>query len=201
MARHVPGHWFGVKGKSICQAVWTRSVHALDAAAKGLVSMAFLYDIEKAFDNVEFSFLIDSAIDLDFPIDLLLLLIDLYQRPRYVSVGKGVVTVAMVLRSAIAGESFADLMMLLLMIRIDKNVRQDWPLLQLSIAVVADDYQILLSGRLSDVVAVAPKLHKSVCDRFLEVGLPPSAKKFVALASTPALKSALAASAPRLAKG
>ena len=79
-----------------------------------------------------------------FPLQLLRFLFALYTAPRHFVIGRGVVRTAVPTRSTVAGCSFADIMMCLVMLWVNEQVAAASDAM---IAVVADDFQILCVGK------------------------------------------------------
>ena len=83
----VPGNWYGVRGRSVIQAAWSRLTMARYLSdTKGMDTSAILFDVTKAFDHLQWNDLRAAADTLAFPMDLFEFLISLYSCPRFMLV-------------------------------------------------------------------------------------------------------------------
>ena len=140
-----------------------------------------MYDVMKAFDHLDWRVLLEAAKQLSFPLMLLRFLIHLYSSTRHIIIGKGIVRVTQPRRSVVAGCTFADIMMFLVMKIIDAKVRRAAP--AAFTAVVADDFQFLVIRSKDLAISTTLAAHAATRKAFLEAGLPISVKKQVLLGS------------------
>ena len=96
-------------------------------------------------------------------------------------IGKGVVRTCLPIRSVVAGCTFADIMMFLVMTGIDTCVRKAAPLAQA--AVVADDYQLLVCKPREQAIRIMLRAHAACTAAFNSVGLHVSVKKQILVTS------------------
>ena len=96
-------------------------------------------------------------------------------------IGNGNVRSSQPVHSVVAGCTFADVMMFLVMHGIDSRVRAAAPLA--SMAVAADDYQILFCKPREQAIRITLRAHNACREAFRAVGMPVSSKEQVLLAS------------------
>ena len=106
---------------------------------------------------------------------LLRFILSLYAITRYVVIGKGIVRSSVPVRSTVAGCTFADIMMFLVMRIVDDKVRWAAPLAHT--AVVADDFQVLVCRRREHAIRIPLAAHNAARRAFEDVGLPVAAKQ------------------------
>ena len=145
------------------------------AKLTGDVAIAILYDVTKAFDNISFDMLFACARRIAFPTAFLAFLVDIYMARRYVVIDNVVAASVCPNRFVLAGCSFADIMMFLLMMTVDLHVAQAAPTVHRG--VVADDYQILVTHPLKEAVRCTVEAHAAATSAFMDLKLPVSAKK------------------------
>ena len=104
----------------------------------------------------------------------------MYALKRYVVIGKGIVRTSVPVRFAVAGCTFADIMLFLVMRIVDAKIKKAAPLAQT--AVVADDFQILVRRRREQAIRITLAAHNAARRAFDDVGLPVSAQKQVLIA-------------------
>ena len=118
----VPIHWYGVKGRPSSQAACSRLIAARYAKATGATAICILYDVTKASDHLDWRTIVQAAVALEFPLLILRFLICLYSLSRDVVIGRGIIRSSRPVRSVVAGCTFADIMMFLVMRIINEKV-------------------------------------------------------------------------------
>ena len=137
---HPRTYWYGETGKSCELCVWIQSVLAEYASAKGHTYSALLHDLEKAYENVKHSLLIQEAKRFGFPLRVLQLALMLYRVPRRVVLGGVATALVATEQTIVAGCTFATtLLKLTLMHAVDVVVTRH-P--QAHVAVVVDDITV-----------------------------------------------------------
>ena len=138
-------YFFGKKGKGALVGAWRVAAVAEYAKLKGVHSAVTLYDVIKAFDNVDHERLQVSMRRYGFNWVLMRFLLALYSAPRAIVVGRVVTKAVCPTRSILPGDSFADLMMRLVLLPVLDVVAAKWE--RLYITCVADDVQFLTFGK------------------------------------------------------
>ena len=111
----MPRHWYGVSGRPSSQAAWSRVIAACYAKVTGSIAVGLSYDVSKAFDHLDWRVVQHAARTLGFPIVLLRFLLRLYVVRRHVVIGNGIARSSSAMRSSMAGCTFADLVIFLVM--------------------------------------------------------------------------------------
>ena len=198
MRRSIGHQWFGVEGRSVERAVWTRLTAAGYARARGQSSAAVLYDIQKAFDHIRWKHLIRIAEKRGFPADLLIFILNVHRSTRTVAIGARHVQKVCPSLSIIAGCVFADTMMYLMMTEVVDEVQAECPATEF--AVVADDFQGLTVGRPEEVANDIVTIDNTTTRAFDRLDLPLAIKKSVGMVSDDATSKAISKRSPLLAK-
>ena len=113
-------------------------------------------------------------------------------------IGKGIVRTSQPVRSTVAGCTFADIMMFLVMKVVDKKVREAAP--PAHSAVVADDYQILVCRPREQAMRITLAAHNATRSVFAAMRLPVSEKKQILMASDELVAKEVAAADATLKK-
>ena len=130
---------FGGPAGSSLASVWRQSAINEYAVNRGLSAATALYDIVKAFENINHQHLINQAVKYGFNLCVLRWCIRCY-RMRRVIVVQGVATNQVCTsKTVVPGDSFADILMFLSILSALDNTVKEFE--QLHIAVVADDIQ------------------------------------------------------------
>ena len=217
MRKILPSNWYGTEARAPERAVWVHSTATAFAKARGRKSSAVLFDVTKAFDHLRWGHLIRAARKRGFPMDLLALLHSIHTTNRLVVVDGVVVDDVQPNISVVAGCACADLMMLLVMLDIDEDVKREEP--GVMTAVVADDYQVLAVDDVKPIAMDSSTIGdnhgmykardsqtkmvaavNATVSAFRRAHLPVADDKLVALASTRQLEKDLAVANPALAK-
>ena len=169
------------KGPTHVQAAWSRLIAARYAKAVGDTAICTLYDIRKAFDHLDWRAIMSAAKELGFPMMLLRFLLVLYGLTRYVVIGRGIVRESILVRSTVAGCTFADIIMFIVMRIVDDKVRKAAP--HAHTAVVADDFQVLVTKPREQAIRITLAAHSAARKAFADAGLPIAANKQILLAS------------------
>ena len=184
LADAVPGSWYGVRGKSVIQAAWTRLAAARYLSDnRQLDTTAILFDVTKAFYHIQWPDLRESADTLGFPIDLLNFLIKIYSVPRLLMVAGLVASRVQPTLSVVAGCAFADCCMALIMVSVERifRIKIFGEEAEVLTATVADDYQILVATSAGRRISTTIKVFQAASDAFTHHMLPVAAKKLAAL--------------------
>ena len=196
MKANVPKNWFGVEGRASIQAARTRSTRAAYAAYRGWSSAACLVDVQKAYDHVRWSKLIVAARKYGFPDNLLRTLYWLHSGTRVVVVDSYVVDFVVPAISIVAGCTFADVLMFLIMRTVADEVAASAP--KALTAVVADDFQVLACGPHFEGASLCARAANAAARAFSALALPLAKEKLVTLTSCAAAAKVLIFNAPFL---
>lgn len=138
-------YFFGVKGNDALVGAWRVAALAEHAKRKGIHSVAALYDVIKAFDHVDHERLQASMRRYGFNLVLLRFLLAVYSSPWAIVVGRVVTDAVCPTRSILPGDSFADLMMRMMLLPVLGTAAAKWD--QLYVTCIADDVQFLARGK------------------------------------------------------
>lgn len=181
---HQRTYLFGTHGRAAPWCVWRLGVLAENAVLKDLSCTALLLDIAKAFENVLHEILVGRALAMDFPDAILRFWLALYQGPRRIIANKVVgIPVNTVNRTIVAGDSFADLFMRMMIVPIIDKLLHTYSCV--IPGAVADDIQILTIGTEQFCQNVGAAMSQDLIDAMRSSKLPLSIPNLVLLSSSP----------------
>ena len=185
MMATAPPNWYGVRGRSVARAAWSRGVAARHFMEdEGWSTLVFLLDVTEAFDHLQWSDIWEAAQVYSFPIDLMAFLLRLYGGVRYIMLGTRMAATAIPKLSVIAGCAFADCCMLLIMLTVNRRIAlatESIPNASFLTATVADDLQIMVATSKDRIGKVAADTYRTITSVYRVLLLPLSAKKLCAL--------------------
>ena len=196
MKKWVPKNWYGTEGKPTERAVWSHAVAVKYAKSRNKAAAAGLFDVTKAFDHLRWYHILRSARRHGFPEDLLAMLHHMHNGTRHVVVDGEVVAKVTPSISVIAGCTFADQTIFMVMLEVDGYVKYRCP--EATTAVVADDFQILMVDAPERTAAGFAKIANTTFDALKLVDLPVAMKKMATLATTLDICKKIVAKVPKL---
>ena len=192
-ARNDDGSIYGGKGKGAQRAAWIEAFRAETAAADGLDQAQALLDLTKAFEAVPHVKLLQAAVDLEYPLALLKMSLEAYRLQRTVGICGKYSRLIHATRGITAGSAFATTELRVLLTRLVRRTLESWHC-TLRITLYVDDLTLSARGDRSAVVETLGAATDFVVNGLQnELGFIVSTKKSVAVASTPALASQVAA--------
>jgi hypothetical protein len=177
-------HW-GIRDRSIDHGVWRLAAFMEWCRATGRSSASFFLDIAKAFENIEHDTLVKLARQASFSEALLRWVIHLYRFPRSVVFLGSLAEPVRATKTVVPGDSFADLMMRIMITPMIKVLRRLCP--SCLPAIVVDDIQCLIHDMNPVTVGrvTAQLLEISVQTLEDELHLPVSKPKLMSIFSGP----------------
>ena len=188
--------WYGVAGKSVERAVWSRLAAISYAREVNTDAITCQFDITKAYDHIRWPIILEEARKKGLPMDLIAVLCCIHNARRLVIIDGAVIHDLRPMMSVVAGCAFADIFMYLAMNGMFENIRDVIP--EAIHAVVADDYQFTIMGKPASIAQGAAKLNKAVTAEFDRLKLPRDNGKLMTLTTSNAVDVALKAAAPEL---
>ena len=191
-------HW-GIRDRSIEHGVWRMSAFLEWCRASGRSAACFFLDIAKAFENIEHEVLVRLARKTSFSELLLKWTIHLCRFPHSVVFLGSLARTVVATKTVVPGDSFADLMMRIMISPAAHYLRREHP--SCFPAVVVDDVQCLVHR--PDPVAVgrvaARLLDGAVAVMENELHLPVSRPKLTSIFSWSTSKKAACSVSPLVA--
>ena len=144
------GYRYGKTNASALHCAWRQAALAEYAHHRGETTAAVLFDLQKAYDTVDHRYLMEQACRYGFSLKLLKYLLAVYQAPRMITIRQvATAPVRVIGKSLMPGDSFADLLMYLTLIKVTDEMAANFP--SINLAMLADDTQFLVCGKAGQV--------------------------------------------------
>ena len=182
--------WWSVKGRSSEKCVWISSAWSEYSTARDMSTATVLLDLKKAFELVRHHHLIQAAIESNFPLWILKLLISMYRMPRVLDMQGVASDVIRAEQTIVPGCHFATVMLQLLLLGPLRQVQSSFRCVMLSVNV--DDFALQRNGTASRVLKEVSGASKMLCRLLKEVDMRLAVDKGRVISNSIALRRALA---------